>query len=105
MRGHDWRIFDDESKQIFIQFELSRGKHIQNTLKKDLLKVAINKSKKLDKAISAYNYQPGTDLYSMITDKITVVVITHLPKAGKNVGMTWQSYYMFSLPTFYRNKW
>ena len=50
--------------------------------------MAINKSKKLDKAISAYNYQPGTDLYSMITDKITVVVITHLPKAGKKVGMT-----------------
>ena len=56
-RGHDPRILDDESKQIFIQFELSRAKHIWNTLN---------------------NYQPGTDLYSMITDKTTVVVITHL---------------------------
>ena len=27
-RGHDPRILDDESKQIFIQFELSRAKHI-----------------------------------------------------------------------------
>ena len=27
-RGHDSRIPDDESKQIVIQFELSRAKHI-----------------------------------------------------------------------------
>ena len=42
--------------------------------------MAINKPKKRDNAISVYNYQPGLDLYSMITDKITVVVITHLSK-------------------------
>ena len=40
-RGYDSRILDDESKQIFIQFELSRAKHIQNTLNKDLLKIGI----------------------------------------------------------------
>ena len=28
MRGHDSRILDDESKQIFVQFELSRAKRI-----------------------------------------------------------------------------
>ena len=33
------------------------------------------------------NYHPGTDLYSMITDKITVGMITHLFKVGKEVGM------------------
>ena len=32
MREHDSRIPDDESKQLFIQFELSRAKCIQNTL-------------------------------------------------------------------------
>ena len=42
--------------------------------------MAINKPKKRDNAISFYNYQPGLDLYSMITDKITVAVITHLSK-------------------------
>ena len=50
--------------------------------------MAINKPKKRDNAISAYNYHPGTDLYSMITDKITVIMVTHLLKVGKEVGMT-----------------
>ena len=50
--------------------------------------MAINKPKKRDNAISAYNYHPGTGLYSMTTDKITVVVSTHLSKVGKEVGMT-----------------
>ena len=50
--------------------------------------MAINKPKKHDNAISAYNYDPGTVLYSMITEKITVVIITHLSKVGKEVGMT-----------------
>ena len=88
MRGRNSRILDDESKQIFIQFELSRAKRIKNTLNKDLLKVVINKPKTRDNPISAYNYYPGTDLYSIITDKIAVVMITHLPKFGKEVGMT-----------------
>ena len=88
MRGRNSRILDDESKQIFIQFELSRAKRIKNTLNKDLLKVVINKPKTRDNPISAYNYHPGTDLYSIITGKITVVMITHLPKVGKEVGMT-----------------
>ena len=48
----------------------------------------INKPKKRDNAISAYNYHHGTDLYSMITKKITVVIITHLSKVGKEIGMT-----------------
>ena len=34
------------------------------------------------------NYHPGTDLYSMITDKITVVMIKHFFKVGKEVRMT-----------------
>ena len=50
--------------------------------------MAISKPKKRDNAISAYNYYPETDLYSMITEKITVVIITHLSKVGKEVGMT-----------------
>ena len=50
--------------------------------------MAINKPKKRDNAISDYKYHPGTDLYSMITDKITVVVIIHLSKVGKEVRMT-----------------
>ena len=50
--------------------------------------MAINKPKKRDNAISAYNYHPGTDLYSMTTDKITVAIIKHLSKVGKEVGMT-----------------
>ena len=50
--------------------------------------MAINKPKKRDNAISAYNYHPGTDPYSMITGKITVLVITYLSKVGKEVGMT-----------------
>ena len=53
---------------------------MKNTLNKDLFKVATNKPKKRDNAISVYNYHPGTDIYSMITDKITVVMITHLSK-------------------------
>ena len=61
---------------------------MKNTLNKDLLKVVISKPKKRDNAISAYNYHPETDLYSMRTDKITVVMITHLSKVGKEVGMT-----------------
>ena len=67
--------------------------------------MAIKKPKKRDNAISAYNYHPGTDLYSMITDKITVVMVTlvHII-VGKEVGMTWQSDCVFSLPTFCRNK-
>ena len=28
MRGHDSRILDDESKQVFIQFEQARAKRI-----------------------------------------------------------------------------
>ena len=47
MREHESRILNDEYKQIFIQFELSRAKRIQNTLNKDLLKGAINKPYKL----------------------------------------------------------
>ena len=47
MRGHDSRIFDDESKQIFIQFELSRAKRLQNKLNKDLLKVCSQHAEKV----------------------------------------------------------
>ena len=50
--------------------------------------MAINKAKKHSNEISAYKYYPGTDLYSMITDKITVAMIKHLSKVGKKVGMT-----------------
>ena len=41
----------------------------------------------------------------MLTDKITIVIITHFSKVGKEVRITWQSNYMFSLLTFCRNKW
>ena len=40
-------MLDNESKQIFTQFELSRAKRIKNTLNKDLLKVAKTSKKSL----------------------------------------------------------
>ena len=66
--------------------------------------MVISKVKKHSNEISSYNYHPGTDLYSIITDKITVAMIKHLSKVGKEVRMTWQSDYMFLLPKFCRNK-
>ena len=66
--------------------------------------MANNKLKKCDHAISAHNYHPGTDLYSIMPDKITVVMVTHLFTVSKEVGMAWQSDYMFSLLTFCGNK-
>ena len=50
--------------------------------------MANNKPKKRGHAISAHNYHPGTDLSSIMTDKITIVMVTHLSKVGKEVGMT-----------------
>ena len=47
MREHDSRILDDESKQIFIQFELSIAKRLKNTLNKDLLKQQSTSPKKV----------------------------------------------------------
>ena len=47
MRGHDSRIFHDESKQIFIQFELSRAKRLQNKFNKDLLKICSQHAEKV----------------------------------------------------------
>ena len=49
---------------------------------------AINKSKERGNAISAFKLPLVADLYSMITDKITVVIIAHLFKVGKEVKMT-----------------
>ena len=46
MREHDSRILADEFKQIFIQFELSRAKRLQNTLNKDLFNVSNQQAKK-----------------------------------------------------------
>ena len=62
--------------------------YIKNTLNKDLLRVANNKPKKRDHAILAHSYHPGTDLYSIMKDKITVVMVTLLFKVSKEVGMT-----------------
>ena len=50
--------------------------------------MANNKPNKRDHAILAHNYHPGTDLYSIMTDKITVVMVTLLFKVSKEVGMT-----------------
>ena len=50
--------------------------------------MANNKPKKRGHVISAHNYHPRADLYSIMTDKITVVMVTHLSKVGKDVGMT-----------------
>ena len=47
MRGHDSRILDDESKQIFVQFELSRAKRIENILNKDLLQSSNQQAEKV----------------------------------------------------------
>ena len=55
MREHESKILNDEYKQIFIQFELSRAKRIQNTLNKDLLKGAINKPYKLPYKLPSWN--------------------------------------------------
>ena len=50
--------------------------------------MANNKPKKRDHAISAHKYHPGTDLYSIMTDKTTVAMVTHLFKVSKEVRMT-----------------
>ena len=50
--------------------------------------MANNQPKKRGHAFLAHNYHPGTDLYSIMTDKITIVMVTHLSRVGKEVGMT-----------------
>ena len=83
MREHDSRILDDESKQIFIQFELSIAKRLKNTLNKDLLKQQSTSPKKVTTQFQLINYHLRKYLYSMLTDKITTVMITHLFKVAK----------------------
>ena len=71
-------------KKIFIRFELARAKRQQNTLSKDLFKFSNQQPKKRQ----PINYNLGTDLYSMLTDKVTIAMITDLFKVGKKARVT-----------------